>query len=133
MATDLIQVTREAIVAVLDTHADIVSITGRPNENIVAFDSLGDTNPDQAILAYAFIDDTELASDGDTRDVRVQITADAPDEATVNELLGVAGTVLDQPQFLALSSPLDAQTVRRFRHGINLDVTLRVTRPYVVA
>lgn len=133
MANDLVEVSGEAIGAILDTHADVVAITGRPDGNIVKFDSLATTDPTQAMLAYAFIDGTELGGDGDTRNLRFQITADAPDEATINELLGVVETILEQPAFLALSSPLDAQAVTRFRHGINLDVTLRVTRPYPVA
>lgn len=127
MATDLIQKVREAIVAILDTHASIVAITGRGSENLVSWETLGESSPTTVpVLAYLFVVATELASDGDTREVLFQLTADAPKESQRHELLGAVESILDQPAFLALSPALDAFEVRRVRRAFNLDVTLRV-------
>lgn len=126
MSNDIIQVTREAVVEIIDAHADIIAITGRDSDNIVAW------NPDQEIerpvIAYQFIDAGQLASDGDTRNPLIQFSATAEDEATANELLGVVEQILTQEAFLSLSTPLDAFVERSIRRGFDLDVTLRVSR-----
>jgi hypothetical protein len=127
VATDIIQIVDEAVVAILDTHADIIAITGQPSENIVSWATIADDpRPKVPKLAYLFVVAPELAADGETWEVQIQLTADAPKDAQRNELLGVCARVLDQPAFLALTPAVDAFAIRRIRRAFNLDVTLRV-------
>ncbi len=128
MANDLLQLVREAIVSIVDTDPEIFALTGRLSRNIVSFNSLDDA-PNGPIIAYLIVVGTELASDGDTRDLVVQFTASAEKEATVQELLGVLERIVSASAFAALASPLDAFPVRRVRRTTDLDVTLRVSRP----
>lgn len=132
MATDFVQIFAEAIVAALDTHASIIAITGRDTDNIVAGEATKEV--ELPIIAYDIINTAELAADQDTREPRVQFSADADDSATIRELLGVIERVLDQPLFASLTVPLDAQVINRLRIGDQiLDVTFRVTQALPVA
>lgn len=126
MSNDIVELTREAVVSIIDTHASIVAITGRASENIVAWDP--DTEVDRPVIAYQFITAPPLAADGDTRLMLFQFSASAEDEATVHELLGLVEQVLTQTAFLSLPTPLDAFVDRSVRRGFDLDVDLRVSR-----
>jgi hypothetical protein len=130
MAEDLIQVTREAIVAVVDSHADIVAITGRDAENIVAWNP--DAPVERPVVAYQFITGSQRAADGDTRSLLFQFSASAHTEAEANELLGVVERILTQSAFLSLSNPLDAFVERSTRRGFDLDITLQVSRSTLI-
>lgn len=129
-STDLIQLAREALVSIIDTHPDIIAITERENDpefpNVVAW------NPDaivrRPVVAYQFITAPELDADGDERLALFQLSASADDDATANELLGVIERILTYEAFLSLSTPLDAYVESRVRRGFDLDVTLRVNR-----
>lgn len=126
MADDFIQKFEEALDAAIDSHPSVIAITGRDRENIVAGDSSKEI--ELPLYAYDFVAAPELAADQDTRDVRVQISADADDRATINEMLGVLERILDQPLFLSLATPLDVQVANRLRVGNLIDYTFRVTQ-----
>lgn len=126
MTNDLIQITREAIVELVDTHASVVALTGRDAENIVAWEA--DAEVIRPVIAYQFISGVPLAGDGDTRSVRFQFSVSADTEAEAMELLGVLEQIFTQSAFLALSTPLDAFVETSTRSGFDLDVDLRVTR-----
>lgn len=130
MATDLVQVVREGIFSILNTHASVVAVTGRATKNLVTFNTLAVRTERTPILAYLVVSAVEVAGNGDMRDVRTQFTADAEKESDINELLGVVERTLKQPAFAALTPPLNAKPIRRFRREFSLDVTLRVTRSY---
>jgi hypothetical protein len=141
VANDQVQKLREAIVAVLDTRAELVAITGRALNNIVAWGGLGELSDDDraaGILAFQVIDATDLAADGKPRRAIVQFGAVAAEESTANEMLGVVENVFDAPAFLALVPPIDAWAENRSRRPMpfdddeelaraDLDVTLTVT------
>lgn len=124
MASDIIQQSREAIVAVLDAYPPIQALTGRSSGNVVAW------NPEAVVelpvIAYQFVTGPELAADGDTRELLFQFSASGEDESTAHELLGAVEQALSQLAFLALSPPFDAFVARSIRRGFDLDVTLRV-------
>lgn len=140
MANDTLQILREAIVSVLDTHADIVAITNRGTENIVAWANVGsasDASRAAGIIAYQVIIGTEAAADAKPRDYIVQFGAVASEESIANELIGVIERVLDGPAFHALAPPIDARASNRLRRPApfdpdeslaraDIDITLRV-------
>lgn len=138
LSVDIIQRLREATVAILDTHPDVVTLTGRDSGNVIPASSR--TVFATPAIVYAFIVGTELNADGDTREVTIQLTAYAEDDddATANALIAVAERVYDGPTFEALAVPLDAFVTRRVRRDVggndalaraDLDVTLRVYQP----
>jgi hypothetical protein len=140
VANDTLQILREAVVAVLDTHADIAAITGRAAENVVAWGNLGaasDAWRSAGIIAYQVIIGTEVAADAKPEDYIVQFGAVAAEESIANELIGVIHRVLDAPAFLALVPRLDARATNRLRRPApfdpdeelaraDTDITLRV-------
>jgi hypothetical protein len=124
VANDHLQILREAIIAVLDTHADIVAITGRGTENIVAWGSLGsldDATRALGVIAYHVIVGSEVAADQNAEAHLVQFAAVAAEESVANELIGVVTRVLDGPAFLALVPPLDARAENRIRRPAPFD------------
>jgi hypothetical protein len=124
MATDPVQILREAIVAVLDTHADVVAITGRATENVVAWGNLGDipvANREAGIIAYHAIVASEVA----------------------NELVNVVRRVVIGQAFHALVPPIDAVVTNRVRRPMpfdpedglarsDIDITIRAYFPALV-
>lgn len=125
MADDLIQKVREAVTEIVETHPLVIALTGRDQDNIVAFNA--DVDPDLPVYAYAVVVAVPAGGDGDTRRVRVQITAAADDEDVAQEMLGVAERILSANSFLSLAEPLDAVPVGSSRSGVDLEVTLLVT------
>lgn len=121
---DIIQATREAIVASLDNRAEITAITGRTPSagdapNILPWrDDTGNLLP---ALAYLVVVGRELGAPGDTREIDVQISAFATDESVVNALLEVCENVLIAPTFSALPTPLDAYSYNRVRQAVPFD------------
>ena len=126
VATDFVQVVREAVATILETDAELVAITGRTYGNIIAFNS--DVDPETPVLAYEVIAASEDGGVKDTRLVRTQFSALADEESTVHEMLGVVERKLSANAFSALAVPLDAVPIRRLRSGVDLEVFLRVTR-----
>ncbi len=129
--TDIVQVMRVAVVRVLNANADIQAITGRTTRNIVEWEP--EAIVERPVIAYQFIVGSELAADGDTREMEFQFSASAATDATAHELLGAVERALTQISFLSLAVPLDAMVIRRFRRTFDLDVTFRVSRPTEIA
>jgi len=134
-ALDIVQRAREAIVAILDTNADIVTITGRADGNIVPWRN--DLDSDAPILAFFMIVATPNGQPGDTREMPFQITAVGRDEAEANEMLRVVEDALTAPALAALPIPLDAMPVNRVRrpapfesenYRADLEISLVVTK-----
>jgi hypothetical protein len=124
MATDKMQILREAIVQVLDTAAGIVALTGRADENIVAWDNVGEaSDADRAagIIAYQLVTSKEVAADANPFEVLVQFGAIAAEESIANELIGAIHLVFDAPAFLALVPPIDARVTGRARRFVPFD------------
>lgn len=126
MANDFVRKLKIAIDTALDTHADIVALTGRDTDNIVSANAKKEI--ELPLVVYDFITAVQIAADQDTRDARIQFSADADEEGVADELLGVIERVFDQPLLASLSTPLDAQVVSSIRIGQLLDVTLRATQ-----
>lgn len=138
LSADIIQRLREATVAILDTHSDVVTLTGRNSGNVIPASSRTAFTP--PAIVYAFIVGTELNADGDTRLPQFQFTgyAEDDDDATANALIAVVERVYDAPAFMALAVPIEASVERRARRDVggndalsraDLDVTLRVYQP----
>lgn len=102
---DMVQRLREAIVAIVDTNADVQALTGRANGNIVSWDTLStDTLP---VVAYQFI----TSHDGPSPMLRgydFQFTAVAATESAANALIGVVSSLFSASAFAALAVPVDA-------------------------
>ena len=141
MANDPIQKLREAIVAVLDAHADVAAITGRATENVVAWGNLGAVGIETkqaGLIAYHFIVSPEVAADQKPQRPVIQFGAVAAEESIANELIGVIARI-DAKDFLALVPPLDAHVTNRVRRsaptddeGIaraDIDITLQIHFP----
>src|SRR5688572_18440988 len=101
MTVDPIERLRESIFSVLNTHADIVALTGRSTHNVVPRSTSAFANT--PVLTYFVVTAPEVAADGDTRRVTVQFTAAASDDPTVNALLHVVEEVLDIDAFADLA------------------------------
>jgi S-adenosylmethionine synthetase len=146
VATDPIQILREAIVAVLDTHADVVAITGRATENVVAWGNLGDVsvaNREAGIIAYHVLVSSEVAADQNPEDTPVQFGAVAAEESIANELVNVVRRVINGQAFQALVPPIDAFVTNRVRRPMpfdpeeklarsDIDITIRAYFPALV-
>lgn len=118
MANDPVQKLREAIVAVLDTRPEIVALTGRPEENIVAWGNMGevsDADLKAGMIAYHVIAANEVACDQNPQSIPVQFGAMAGEESIANEIVGIISRVVDAPAFLALVPPIDASVTKRSR------------------
>lgn len=124
MATDKIQIIREAIVKVLDTRAEIAAITGRNSKNLVAWNGIGkasDADRNTGIIAYQVITSKEVAADANPFDVLVQFGAVAAEESIANEIIGAIHLTLDAQAFMALVPPLDARVTGRLRRHVPFD------------
>jgi hypothetical protein len=146
MATDPIQQLREAIVAVLDTRAEIAALTGRASENIVAWGNVGsvsDANRRAGIIAYHVIVGGEVAADQQPEDVIVQFGAVAGEESIANELINLVRRFVNGTQFQTLGTPLDVVATNRVRRPVpfdpdetlaraDIDITLRAYFPALV-
>ena len=131
MATDKMQILREAIVEVLDTAAGIVALTGRADENIVSWDNVGEaSDADRAagIIAYQLVTSKEVAADANPFEVLVQFGAIAEEESIANELIGAIHQVFDAPAFLALVPPIDARVTGRTRRFVPFDADEELAR-----
>lgn len=127
---DIIQLARISVVQVINANTEVQAITGRDEANIVAFNP--DAEVELPVIAYTFVVARQLASDGDTRAMLWQFSASAETESQVHELLGAVERALTQSAFYALSTPLDAFVETSIRRALDLDVTLRVSRPTLV-
>lgn len=146
MANDPLQILREAIVAVLDTRAEIIALTGRAVENIVSWDNVGavsDTDRRAGIIAYQVIVASEVAADQNPQQVVIQFGAIAGEESIANELVNLIRRFVDAKAFLALAPPLDVYVMNRVRRSspfdadeglarADIDLTLRVYLPALV-
>lgn len=132
MANDKLQIVREAIVAVLDTRVEIVALTGRANENIVAWDNIGevsDADREAGIIAYQVIPPvTEVSSDQNAMDLTVQFGAIAAEESKANEIISAIHQTFDAPAFLALVPPIDAHVTGRARRPVPFDADEELAR-----
>ena len=120
MATDVKQRLREAIVAVLDTHAAVVALTGRASGNIADWNAVDEQL--RPGLLYHIVWLSENGESGEGWDARVQITAIAEGnnaDSIVEELLGVVREELDAPAMLAAG--LDAAPLRWTRTSGDTD------------
>ena len=139
MATDIVQRTAEAIVAILDTNAPVVAITGRANGNIVPFDDLADAP--LPIISYIDVTSATAGGIGDTRRVIIQFTVAGNTKAIANALLEAVENAFGlSSNFYAvgLDACLDpgSRPIRRGTPGdteegyfsADMDVTLIVTK-----
>lgn len=136
--TDIIQRTSDALVAILDTNAAVVAITGRANVNIVPYDDIADVTV--PILAYLDVTGANAGGIGDTRRVVFQFTAAASSKAIANALLEAVENGLTPQAFTAagLDACIDPanRPTRRGKPGdteegyfeADVDVTLIVTK-----
>ena len=133
--TDIIQRTAEALVAILDTDAGVVALTGRANGNIVPFDDSADAP--LPIISYIDVTGTIAGGIGDTRRVIVQFTVAGGTKAIVNAILEAVENALTTTNFYAVG--LDAYMQNFLRRGTpgdteegyfsaDMDVTLIVTK-----
>lgn len=136
--TDIVQRTRNALVAILDTNAAVVAITGRANVNVVPYDDLAEIAV--PILAYLDVTASNAGGIGDTRRVVIQFTAAAASEDVANALLETVENSLTPQAFTAagLDACIDPENrpMRRGKAGdteegyfeADVDVTLLVTK-----
>jgi hypothetical protein len=138
IADDIIQRLRDATVEILDTHPDVMTLTGRESLNVVPASQAGSVS--LPVIVFTHVVSTELAADGDTRDPLIQFTAYAndDDDDIANALIRVVERAYEGPAFLSLDPPIDAYVTRRIRRTVSpgkgtaradMDVTLRVYQP----
>lgn len=124
MATDLVERCIEAIVTIVNADSGMQALTGRTTRNLVPWGDIAsleanDLVPRLPVCAYAVIDASERGGIGDTRDIRLQITAYAAGDnaqAKANAMLERIELGITQPLLFAQS--IDAAPIRRTRRGI---------------
>lgn len=119
--SERVQQVREAVVAILDTHASVVALTGRASGNVVPWDDLGDGHV--PAIAYQFVAD-DFGPIENSRAIQMQFTAVASSETAANELIALVMTLLTWSAFNALATPLDAYVENVVREGVPRDTDL---------
>lgn len=126
--TDLLERCAIAVVAVLDSHAQIVAITGRANGNVLPWDVEDET--ELPVIAYRDTIATrggQAPATGDSREVMFLFSVVAATESEVNALLEViegghaAPKVIWAPALAALNPPLDGCFVNPVRRNVGWD------------
>lgn len=136
-ATDIIQRTREAFIAIFNAHADIAAVTGKPDDNVVPWRV--DLEVDAPVLVFFVVVATQNGQPGDTREIMLQVSAYARSESEANAMLEVVENRLTVTALAALPRPLDAMPVRFLRRPVpfeestdryrgDLEITLIVTK-----
>lgn len=128
-ATDPIERMREGLVAVLDTDAGIVALTGRANGNIVPWQDTVEPNTDPHIR-YAVIAATRSGEQpGEFWRVILQASAfasaGASETGALCEAIQAAATAA---RFAALASPVDVHVTGLDRRGPFFEATPRLWR-----
>lgn len=117
-----------AVVAVLDTHAQISAITGRANGNVIAWDA--EIEVPLPMVAYRDTIATRSGAapaTGDSREVMFLFSAVAATESECNALLSaieggiVAPKIKWAPALAALVPPLDGYFYNPVRRNIGWD------------
>lgn len=119
----------------LDTHSEVVAITGRASGNVVPF-----KNRDVAqrpVIAYLVVDARPAGGAGNNWEVLVQFSAlsEDDDDAATNQLAEIVNAVINPVTLLGLTPPLDAYVRERAMRDIaddaaaraDIDITLIVT------
>lgn len=126
--TDLLERCERAVVAVLDTNAQIAAITGRANGNVLPWDT--ETETDLPVVAYRDTIATRggaAPATGDSREVMFLFSAVAASEADVNALLEVIEGGNAPPAIVwsvalaALNPPLDGFFYNPVRRNVGWD------------
>lgn len=127
-ATDLIERAKVAVVAVLDTNAQISAVTGRANGNIIAWAT--ETETEQPVIAYRATVATRggaAPANGEGREVMFLFSAIAATEPEANALLEiieggwVPPAILWAPALAALNPKLDGYFYNPVRRDIGWD------------
>lgn len=127
-ATDLLERCARAIVAVLDTNAQISAITGRDEANILPWDAEMET--ETPMVAYRDTIATRggaAPATGDSREVMFLFSAVAPTESECNALLEVIEGGHAPPKIVwatalaALNPPLDGYFYNPVRRNVGWD------------
>jgi hypothetical protein len=101
--TDIVERACEAVVAILDTDAGIVALTGRANGNIVAWNALADAA--LPCLAYQFVNSASGWAIGDTRRLRFDVSC----HADGNDAQAVAHALAERVELALTATALLAQ------------------------
>jgi hypothetical protein len=118
MATDIEQLCRNAITAILDADSGIQAITKRTTNNCIPFKTTS-TPPDLPVLLLAFVAMNLVGGAGDNRRARYSLTAIAKGQghdAVCNALIERVEIALSQPN-LALQS-IDGYVERTERRRV---------------
>jgi hypothetical protein len=127
VATDIIERSVLAIVAVLEARTDIQAITGRPAGNVTAWNA--DIAAVLPIIAYRYVIATPGGGAiGDTREIVFVFSAVAATESTANALLEIVESILWAPALAALAQPLNGYMRNPVRRSIPWDETEDVSR-----
>lgn len=120
MSRDPVQVLRECLVAVLDTDAGVVAITGRASVNLVPLGDLGDA-PDLPIAAYAVADTNEqVGMAGDAR-AAVRVSCYAATEAAAVALAAAISAALTYSALAGAAPAIEAVFESRSRSAPEWD------------
>lgn len=127
--TDIVDRAKIAIVAVLDTHPQIVAITGRANGNLIPWDA--ETETEQPLVAYRATVATRggaAPATGDSREIMFLFSAVGENESETLALLDVIEGGTDPAQdvvwsvaLAALVPPFDGCFVNPVRREVGWD------------
>jgi hypothetical protein len=125
---DLIERAKIAIVAVLDTHPQIVAITGRSSGNLIPWDA--ETETDLPVIAYRVTVATRggaAPATGDSREIMFLFSAVAADDAQSHALLEVIEGGIAPPdvvwsvELATLPQPFDGYFMNPVRREVGWD------------